>query len=104
MLDLIRKTFAEWNKDKASQLAAAIAYYTIFSIPPLLIIVLAIAGYFFNADAARNQFVAQLGGFIGPQTADFVKSLLENAAPSSGSFIASMISIVVLLFGASGIF
>ncbi len=104
MLGLIRKTFTEWNEDNAAQLAAAIAYYTIFSIPPLLIIVLAIAGYFFNMDAARNQFIAQLGGFIGPQTADFVNSLLENSTPSSGSLIASVISIVVLLAGASGIF
>ena len=104
MLELVRETFNEWNNDNAAQLAAAIAYYTIFSIPPLLIIALAIAGYFFNADTAQNQLIAQLGGIIGPQTADFVKSLLVNSTPSSNSLIASTISIVVLLAGASGIF
>ena len=55
MFDLIRKTFNEWNNDHAAQLAAALAYYTIFSIPPLLIIALSIAGYFFKADTASNQ-------------------------------------------------
>jgi membrane protein len=101
---LLRKTFAKWNDDNASQLAAAIAYYTIFSIPPLLIIALAIAGHFFNADTAQNQLVAQMGGFVGAQTADFVKSLLVNSTHSSSGLIASIISIVVLLAGASGIF
>jgi membrane protein len=104
MWELVRKTFYEWDNDDAAQLAAAIAYYTIFSIPPLLIIALAIAGYFFNADTARNQLIAQLGGFIGPQTADFVKSLLENSTKSPSSLVASIVSIVVLLAGASGIF
>jgi len=101
---LLRKTFDKWNDDNASQLAAAIAYYTIFSIPPLLIIALAIAGHFFNADTAQNQLVAQMGGFVGAQTADFVKSLLVNSTHSSSGLIASIISIVVLLAGASGIF
>ena len=101
---LVSKTFQKWGDDNASQLAAAIAYYTIFSIPPLLIIALAIAGHFFNADTAQNQLIAQLGGFVGPQTADFVKSLLVNSTHASSGLIASIISIVVLLAGASGIF
>ena len=104
MLDLIRKTFNEWNNDHAAQLAAALAYYTIFSILPLLIIALAIAGYFFKADSASNQLIAQLGNIIGPKTADFIKSLLETSRPSSSSLTASVISIFILLVGASGIF
>jgi membrane protein len=108
MLNIIRqlaiKSFQEWNNDDAAQLAAAIAYYTIISIPPLLIIVMAITGYFINTSTAQNQLIAQIGGFIGPQTSGFVKSLLENSTQSSNSPIASIISIVVLLAGASGAF
>ena len=108
MLNIIRqlaiKSFQEWNNDDAAQLAAAIAYYTIISIPPLLIIVLAITGYFINTSTAQNQLIAQIGGFIGSQTSGFVKSLLENSTQSSNSPIASIISIVVLLAGASGAF
>jgi membrane protein len=102
--DLIRKTFHEWNDDNAAQLAAAIAYYTLFSITPLLIIALAIAGYFFNIETARSQLMAQIGEFIGPKAADFVKTLLDNSARSSDSLAASMISIGVTLVGASGVF
>ncbi len=101
---LVRKTFQEWNEDNAAQLAAAIAYYTIFSMAPLLIIALAIAGYFFNLDTARSQLMAQIEAFVGPQTADFVKTLLDNSAPSSNSLVASLIGFAVLLVGASGVF
>ena len=101
---LISQSFREWNTDNASQLVAAIAYYTIFSIPPLLIIALAITGYFYKPDAAQNQIFSQMGNLIGPQIADFIKSLLVNSAHTSGGPFASIISIVILLVGASGIF
>ena len=102
--ELASKSFQAWSKDNAAQLAAALAYYTIFSIPPLLIITLAITGYFYNTDTTQNQLLAQMGGFIGPQTVDFVRSLLKNSTQSSNGAIASIISIVVLLAGASGVF
>lgn len=102
--ELADKSFQEWNNDNAAQLAAAIAYYTIFSIPPLLIITLAIAGRFLTMGTAEDQLMTQIGGFVGVKTADFIKSLLENSTQSSNSFLVSMISIVVLLVGASGVF
>jgi membrane protein len=104
MLEVIQKTFTEWNSDKAPQLAAALAYYTIFSIPPLLIIALAVAGYFYNADTARSQLIAQLSGFVGTETADFIQSMLENSNRTSNGLFASIVSFFVLLAGASGIF
>lgn len=104
LLDVILSPFREWSKDNAPQLAAAIAYYTIFSISPLLIIALAIAGQFYNGDAARTQLMAQISGLMGPETASFVGRILENSARSSTGLLASIISFVVLLFGASGIF
>ncbi len=104
ILELLKETFSEWSKDKASRLAAALAYYTVFSLAPLLIIVIAIAGSVFGEEAARGEIVGQIQGLVGKDGAEFIQTAIENAnKPDTGS-IASIISIVVLLFGASGIF
>lgn len=104
ILDLLKETFAEWNKDKASRLAAALAYYTTFSLAPLLIIVIAIAGAVFGQEAARGEIVGQIQGLIGKDGAEFVETAIENANKPTTGRIASIISVVVLLFGASGVF
>jgi membrane protein len=104
IFDLARKSIKEWSNDNAFELAAAIAYYTIFSMPPLLIIAMAVAGYFYNMNAARDQLIAQIGRIIGPRVAGLVDSLVVNSARSSDSFLASLISVIVLLVGASGVF
>lgn len=101
---LLKETFSEWNKDKASRLAAALAYYTVFSLAPLLIIVIAIAGSVFGEEAARGEIVGQIGGLVGPQGAEFIETAIENANKPNARSIASIISIVALLFGASGVF
>jgi membrane protein len=101
---LVSITLQEWSDDHAAQLAAAIAYYTIFSIPALLIIAVDIAGYFYSPRAVQNQLVDQIGRVVGPQTADFIKSLVVNSTQSSNTIINTIISIVVLLFAASGVF
>lgn len=102
---LLKETVSEWNKDKASRLAAALAYYTIFSLSPLLIIVIAIAGAVFGEEAARGEIVAQIQGLVGKEAAEFIQAALENASkPQAGGGFASLVSIGVLLFGASGLF
>jgi len=104
ILDLLKETISEWSKDKASRLAAALAYYTVFSLAPLLIIVIAIAGSVFGEEAARGEIVGQIQGLVGRDGAQVIETAIENAnKPDTGS-IASIISIVVLFFGASGIF
>src|SRR5205085_1512641 len=79
LLNLLKQTFSEWNEDKAPQLAAALAYYTIFSVAPLLIIVIAIAGLVFGQQAAQNQIVGQIQGVVGQEGATFIQSMLQNA-------------------------
>ena len=101
---LARKSFQEWSKDNAAQLAAAIAFYTIFSIPPLLIISLAITGSILTTQTAQNQVMTQIGHFLGADTAEFVQSLVQDSSRSPDKPIASIISIVMLLAGASGVF
>lgn len=102
--DLLKETFTEWNNDKASRLAAALAYYTVFSLAPLLIIAIAIAGSVFGEEAARGEIVGQMQGLVGRDGAEVIQTAIQNAnKPNTGS-IASIISIAVLLFGASGVF
>jgi len=103
VLGLFQETFAEWSKDKASRLAASLSYYTIFSIAPLLIIVIAIAGAVFGEDAARGAIEAQLHGLLG-EGATVVQTAIKSASQPRQGTIASLISVGLLFFGATGVF
>ncbi|MDJ0688736.1 MAG: YihY/virulence factor BrkB family protein [Xenococcaceae cyanobacterium MO_188.B32] len=104
ILRLFKQAFQEWQKDKVSRLAAALAYYTVFSVAPLLIIAIAIAGAVFGKSAAEGQLMSQLEGLVGNEASGVIEIALKNASqPGTGS-IASLISIGVLLIGASGVF
>jgi len=104
ILQLFSTTFKEWNEDKAVRLAAALAYYMVFSIAPMLIIALAIAGQFFDQNAVRNQLMLQISGLVGQEGADLLKTMLENASRPADSFIASVLGVAFLLWGASSVF
>jgi membrane protein len=104
MWRLLRQTFKEWNEDKASRLAAALAYYTVFSLTPLIAISLAIAGMVFGKDAARGELVAQIQGLVGRQSAQVIETAIANISQNSHPGITSLINIGVLLFAASGVF
>lgn len=101
---LFQEAFQEWNEDKASRLAAALAYYTVFSIAPLLIIVIAIAGAVFGEDAARGEIVNQIQGLVGRDGAEFIETAIQNANRPQAGTIASVISVALLLLGATGVF
>lgn len=101
---LLKESFYEWQQDKVSLLAAALAYYTVFSITPLLVMAIAIAGAVFGQDTARREILEQINELVGEQGAQAIETALANAnQPQLGS-IASIISVVVLLVGASGVF
>ena len=101
---LVKEAFVEWQEDKASLLAAALAYYTVFSITPLLVIAIAIAGAVFGQDTAQNEILEQINGLVGEQGAQIIKTSLDNADQPKIGGIASIISVVILLIGASGVF
>lgn len=104
ILRLFPEAFQHWQKDKVSRLAAALAYYTVFSLAPLLIIAIAIAGAVFGQTAAEGQLMSQLEGLLGNEAIGVIEIALKNASqPGTGS-VASLISIGVLLIGASGVF
>lgn len=101
---LLKEAFQEWQQDKVSRLAAALAYYTVFSITPLLVIAIAIAGAVFGEDAAKGEIVQQINGLVGDQGAKAIEVALANANQPDISGFASLISVAILLLGASGVF
>src|SRR5512147_797666 len=102
---LIKETFAEWKKDNVPLHAAALAYYTIFSLAPLLLIAITIAGAVFGEEAARGELVSQIQGLVGQEGAAAIQTMVENTQkPGSGGTIASIVGVVTLLLGASGVF
>ncbi|MBC7815657.1 MAG: YihY/virulence factor BrkB family protein [Planctomycetaceae bacterium] len=102
--ELLRQTMTEWSEDKVPRLGAALAFYSVFAIAPLLLIVIAIAGFVFGRDAAQRQIVGQIAGVVGQESGQAIDKILEQASqPASGTF-AIVSGVVVLLFGASGVF
>lgn len=103
-LELSKEAVSEWSAENASRLSAALAYYTIFSIAPLLVIILGIVGLIFGQEAARGQVMGQMTGILGQQGAAAMESIAENAQQPASGIIATVISFIVLVFGASGVF
>jgi membrane protein len=101
---LTRQAASAWLDDYAPSMGAALAYYTLFSIAPLLLIAIAVAGAVFGAEAARGEIVAQLGGLIGEQGAQAIQGLLESASKPKQSALATVIGTVLLLVGATTVF
>lgn len=105
VLNLLKATWAEWNEDKAPRLGAAFAYYTVFSLSPLLIVLLAIAGAVFGDEAARGQVSAEISKSIGPDAAKSIEEMIQTASErkTTGLF-ASIAGIATLLLSSSALF
>lgn len=101
----ISQTISEWLEDDAPTLSAALAYYTVFSMAPLLLICMAIAGFFLGEEAARGQVFAQLSSLIGTDGARAMQDMVQNSGERPhASMIATIVGVVTLLIGASGVF
>src|SRR5207253_10169972 len=101
LLKLFIQAFKAWSDDYAPSMGAAISYYTVFSLAPLLVIVIAIAGAVFGREAVSGAIVAELSGLIGEQGASLIQKRVEASALSNKSGIASVISVFVLVIGAT---
>ncbi len=104
VLAMARDALRGWSEDRASSMGAAIAYYTLFSLAPLLVIAIAIAGAVFGAEAARGEIMGQLEGLVGADAARAVERLLAGAGDRSTGRVASIVGVVTLLLGASTVF
>ena len=103
---LLQATYAAWNRDKAPRLGAALAYYTIFSLAPLMVVVIGVASLFFGEAAARGQVVQQIQGTVGETAAKAVEEMLQNAhrGGQGGSMLATLIGLATVLLGAGALF
>ena len=103
---LLKQTFQEWLQDKAPQLGAALAYYTVFSLAPLILVLLAIIGFLFRDDPAGawNKITQQMSYFLDPSALQVVQNIAQKASQPGKSLIATIIGVALALFGASGVF
>lgn len=101
---LVRKTIAAWIDDYAPSMGAALAFYTMFSIAPLLLIIIAVAGWFFGAEAARGEILTQMEGLLGKEGATMIEGLIKAASSPEQSAVATVIGVVMLMIGATSVF
>jgi membrane protein len=101
---LLKETFNKWSADHVPRLGAALAYYTVFSIVPLLITIIAIVGLVFGEEAARHQILNQIQSLVGEQSAKTIQDMIERADRPSYGVVATVVGIATLLVGASGVF
>src|SRR5664279_3325055 len=101
---LFKETFKGFIDDNALKLSAALSYYTIFSLPPLLIIIISLSGIFFGADAAKGEIFRQINGLVGNSAALQIQDIIKNVKLSNSNVFATTIGIIILLIGASGVF
>src|SRR6267143_6421910 len=102
--ELLKSTYTEWSRDKAPRMGAALAYYTIFSLAPLLVIAIAIAGFVFGTKAVEGRITSQIQGLVGPDSAHAVQTMIQSAHKPAHGVFATIFGVVVLLLGASGVF
>ncbi|RZL01668.1 MAG: YihY/virulence factor BrkB family protein [Rubrivivax sp.] len=104
VLKLARDAVSSWMDDYGQSMGAALAYYTVFSIAPLLLIVISFAGLVFGAEAARGEILQQLGGLMGNDAAHAVQGLLESASEPTTSVLAAIVGGVMLVIGSTTVF
>jgi membrane protein len=101
---LLKQTAHDWSADNVPRLGASLAFYTALSIAPLLVVALGIAGFFFGDQAARGEISRQLETLVGDQSGKAIQQLIASAHQPATGTVATALSLVTLLFGASGVF
>src|SRR5664279_1175036 len=94
---LFKETFKGFIDDNALKLSAALSFYTIFSLPPLLIIIISLSGFFFGAEAVKGELFGQINGLVGNQAALQIQEIIKNVKLSHSSVFATTFGIVILL-------
>lgn len=103
MLKIFVKAFKEWSSSGASNYAAALTFYALFALAPIIIIVIAGAGVVFGEQAARGELVGQIQSLVGPEVASAIQAIVENAQISGGNIVITILSFLLFLFAASRI-
>jgi membrane protein len=101
---ILKETATGWDEDNVARLAASLAYYTLLSVAPLIILAVAVAGLAFGEDAAREHISGELASVVGSGAATAIQSIAKNAHTPGSGILSVVVGVVVLLFGASGVF
>jgi len=101
---LVKRAAVKWNRDDCLTLGAALAYYTVFSLAPILVIAIAVAGALFGQEAAQGEIVGQIRALVGEEGATAIQSLIESAGRQDAGGLATVIGLAVLLFGSTSAF
>jgi membrane protein len=101
---LVKRAAIKWYEDDCLTLGAALAYYTVFSLAPILVIAIAVAGALFGQEAAQGEIVGQIRGLVGEEGATAIQSLIESAGRQDAGALATLIGLAVLLFGSTSAF
>ncbi|MEP6556838.1 MAG: YihY/virulence factor BrkB family protein [Burkholderiales bacterium] len=104
LFSLAKQSVSSWSDDFAPSMGAAISYYTVFSLSPLLLIIIAVAGLIFGEDAVQGQLVGQLQGFMGREGATAIQTMIKAAHAPTGGIVATVVGVVLLLVGATTVF
>ena len=104
VVHVMRCAVTEWLSHRASSKGAALAFYTLFSLAPILVLVIAIAGFFYGTDAAQGQLLDELRGLVGKQGAETIQAILAGARNKESGKLATIIATVLLLVGATSAF
>lgn len=102
--ELLKETYAEWRRDKAVRFGAALSFYTVFSLPPLLFLVVSIAGAIYGEEAIQGHIVGQVEEFIGKRGAEVIQTILQHAGDEKKSLAAAIVSFLILAIGATAVF
>jgi membrane protein len=102
--EILKNSVSGFSDDKVTKLSASLAYYTVFAMAPLLIIIISLSGFFLGQDAAEGKIYAQLTGFVGADTAVQLQDMIKHASITGKSKIAAIIGIITLLVGATTVF
>jgi len=101
---LLKETYFEWDRHQAPKMGAALAYYTVLSMAPLLLVVITVVGLALGAKAAQGEILNQLRGLVGTQGAEAIQTVIANANKPATGLVASLLGLVTLFIGASGVF
>jgi len=104
MWRLMKDAASDWSRDRAPRLGAALAYYTVFSLVPFLVVVIAVIGLVFGEVAAQSAILSQIAELVGEQTAAAIKDMIQRADQPSTGLFATAVAVATLLIGASGVF
>jgi len=104
ILKVLRCAVTEWLDHRASSKGAALAFYTLFSMAPILVLVIAVAGFFYGAEAAQGQLLTELRGLVGAQGADTIQAILAGAQNKESGMFATIVATLLLIVGATTVF